>query len=190
MFIKSAASDTRQGKAIQAVNERWGESTRRWTGRETIGIPVCKKKYAPFKFEVVRGKNGEASITIERMFGCRIHSDLRKATIEKYGCREGWEPFGQWSIKKAQELAKRQTDRLNQGANQNGSGNTNSNGTIESGASSSSSDETLSSSEEDEKTANGICVNGSCAWRSRNKYDNVKKEITGIDSDDDAFDYR
>ena len=55
MFIKSAAADTLQGKAIQAVNEKWGDANnsdarRQWGGRETIGIPVCKKKYSPFAF--------------------------------------------------------------------------------------------------------------------------------------------
>mmetsp|Transcript_7557 Transcript_7557/g.13084 ORF Transcript_7557/g.13084 Transcript_7557/m.13084 type:complete len:165 (-) Transcript_7557:798-1292(-) len=163
MFIKSAASDTRQGKAIQAVNERWGQDFRRWNGRETIGIPVCKKKYAPFSFKIVREK-GEVKVTVERMFGCKCHSDLRKALIEKHGCRKGWEPFGQWSMKKAQEMAKRETDRLN--SEDHGS----------------TTDEWSS---DDEKNANSICNNGSCAWRVREKYDNVKKEITGEDSDDD-----
>ena len=45
MFIASAANDTLQGRAIQNVNERWGADFRSWNGRETIGIPVCKKKY-------------------------------------------------------------------------------------------------------------------------------------------------
>lgn len=45
MFIASAANDTLQGRAIHQVNERWGADFRSWNGRETIGIPVCKKKY-------------------------------------------------------------------------------------------------------------------------------------------------
>lgn len=164
MFIKSAASDTRQGKAIQAVNERWGEDFRRWNGRETIGIPVCKKKYAPFSCKVVREGSG-LKVIVERTFGCKIHSDLRKAVIEKHGCRKGWEPFGQWSLKKAQEIAKRETERLN--SEENGLPST---GEL---------------SSEDEKTASSICNNGICAWRVRSKYDNVKREITGQDSDED-----
>ena len=45
MFIASAANDTLQGRAIHKVNEQWGADFRSWNGRETIGIPVCKKKY-------------------------------------------------------------------------------------------------------------------------------------------------
>lgn len=37
MFIKSAANDTFQGKAIQSTNQKWGEQKRTWNGRETIG---------------------------------------------------------------------------------------------------------------------------------------------------------
>jgi hypothetical protein len=74
LFLKSAAMDTLQGKAIQEANERWGAlscpnantegnntnrtrekivSKRRGAGRKGsndvyIGIPVCKKKYTPF----------------------------------------------------------------------------------------------------------------------------------------------
>ena len=67
MFLKSAAMDTLQGKAIQEANERWGSlntpssnqsngkivSKRRLSGQRGsnnvyIGMPVCKKKYTPF----------------------------------------------------------------------------------------------------------------------------------------------
>jgi hypothetical protein len=75
VFLKSAAMDTLQGKAIQEANERWGAlscpnalntdgsqsngtsdkiiSKKRSFGRKGsndvyIGMPVCKKKYTPF----------------------------------------------------------------------------------------------------------------------------------------------
>ncbi len=54
MFIKSAANDTLQGSAIQKVNENWGADFRSWVGHETIGIPVCKKKYGTFLFFVFK----------------------------------------------------------------------------------------------------------------------------------------
>jgi len=132
MFIQSAAAERglHQSRAIQAANERWGEG--RWTGRETIGIQVCKKKYTPFNFTVTSqrqqqeedgggGNNGGGRqpqprrrvVKVERMFGCPHHSKLRRRVIEKHGERPGWEPFGQWSMKKAQELARRETRRLN-----------------------------------------------------------------------------
>ena len=71
MFLPSAANDTLQGRAIQKINEKWGvhinskdndrnpsltcksishRNKSGSTGAETIGIPVCKKKYAPFEF--------------------------------------------------------------------------------------------------------------------------------------------
>lgn len=153
MFIKSAATDTLQGKAIHAVNIRLGEG--RWNGRETIGIPVCKKKYSPFKFEIVRDAHGRAKVTVERMFGCACHSALRKATIEQHGTRNGWEPFGQWSMRKALERARRETWRLN-----NEEGETSSD----------------PSSSDDEKTLT-ICHYGNCTWKSKEKFDDVSLEL-------------
>ena len=119
MFIKSAATDTCQGKAIQSINEKWGEQGRTgtgrpWGGRETIGIQVCKKKFSPFAFTVdtidddentAKNSNATASssatgdrkrkiVKVVRMFGCPHHSDLRKEKIECHGVRKGWEPFG------------------------------------------------------------------------------------------------
>lgn len=167
MFMKSAANDTLQGKAIQSINVRWGEDSRNWSGRETIGIPVCKKKYAPFSFKVERDEKGRAKVTVERMFGCHCHSNIRKKLIQKHGCRTGWEPFGQWSLKKAEEKAKRQTELIN----------------AEEGL---TSDEGWSSEEEVAK-ASSICNNGSCAWKSRQKFDDVKKELTGEESNADQI---
>lgn len=124
-----------QGQAIQRVNQTWGEDPlSRATGRETIGITVCKKKYKPFLFPIVPvkgGRRGSSSggggdtaqkeqqqqglveVQVIRMFGCKCHHPLRKAVIERHGMRQGWEPFGQWSLRKAQDMARRETIRLN-----------------------------------------------------------------------------
>ena len=155
MFARSASTDT-QSRAIQSINERWGEG--QWCGRETIGVAVCKKKYAPFSFTVVDGPAGKV-VKVERMFGCRIHSDLRREKIELHGERTGWEPFGQWSLRKAQELARRETDRLN--------GRDEASSEDESSVELSASDEELRS----------MCHNGRCAWKMREKYDNVHEEL-------------
>jgi hypothetical protein len=159
MFIKSAASDTYQGKAIQAVNERWGEGG--WNGRETIGITVCRKKYSPFSFTVENGPAGKA-VKVERVFGCRCHSDIRRVKIEMHSVRNGWEPFGQWSMRKAQELARQETDRINGRA-----ANTTANP---------EGDPVVLSSDEELKT---MCHNGKCTWKMKAKYDNIYREITG-----------
>lgn len=203
MFIKSAAHDTLQGRAIQAVNEKWGEDFRKWGGRETIGIPVCKKKYSPFCFKVIEHKdenlenNGniqqkrrrpKLEVTVERMYGCKCHSDIRKTVIEQRGVRQGWEPFGQWSLKKAQELAKKETERLNSpqskvlkttpavaiSTNQASDGET-------------TSEEDDSSSDDDRRTAflPTMCHNGMCTWKVRAKYDNVYREIRGHTESDE-----
>ena len=166
MFIKSAATDTLQGRAIQAINTRWGEDFRKWQGRETIGIPVCKKKYAPFAFRIIRSEGGAPKVTVERMFGCRCHSNLRKAVIEQHGCRSGWEPFGQWSLRKAQEKARMETERLNNGGD-----------LLESGS------ESWSSC--DEKSALSICNNGQCTWKIREKFDDICSELQSDEERED-----
>lgn len=209
MFAKSAATDTLQGRAIHAVNERWGSDFRRWNGRETIGIPVCKKKYAPFDFKVRRvvpGPNGERErvvVTVERMFGCHCHSLQRREVIERHGVRKGWEPFGQWSMGKAKALAKRETERLN--GNGGGSGTAGSNGggggssgsgsegylSGDSGGASSSSSSTPFCSDDERQQRpeplpfwKNMCNSGQCAWKYKDKYDDVFSEIHDSDSDD------
>lgn len=171
MFIKSAATDrtAKQGRAIQDINEKWGEG--RWCGRETIGIPVCKKKYAPFNLTVeTKGEDGSKIVKVVRMFGCPHHSNLRKERIEKYGERTGWEPFGQWSLRKAQELARRETNKLNGVA------------TVTTTDEESSAASASASSDEEIKT---MCNNGKCTWKVKTKYDNVYREITGISQSED-----
>lgn len=195
MFIRSAANDTLQGKAIQQVNEYWGEDFRSWGGRETIGIPVCKKKYSPFSFTIAQAEEEvdeedsdgrqrpKMVVAVNRMYGCKCHSNIRKAVIEQHGERKGWEPFGQWSMKKAQDLARKETDRLNQprmvkppspGSDVSTDGTT-------------SSEDWTSS--DDEKLSNNLlpsmCNNGSCTWKVKAKYDNIYAEIHGRSESDD-----
>ena len=197
MFIRSAAHDTLQGRAIQKVNEHWGEDFRSWGGRETIGIPVCKKKYSPFCFEIADSNDGsddddeedsgrrrpKMEVEVSRMYGCKCHSDMRKAVIEQHGVRKGWEPFGQWSLKKAQDLARKEAERLNQPR------------TLKStpGSDTSSTDGTTTSedwtSSDDEKVSNNLlpsmCNNGSCTWKVKAKYDNIYAEMHGRSESDD-----
>lgn len=188
MFIRSAATDTLQGKAIQAVNEKWGEDFRQWGGRETIGIPVCKKKYKPFSFSVVleTGDDGvlRKRVKVERMYGCKCHSDIRKAKIQVHGERKGWEPFGQWSLRKAREMAKRETERLNQCP-----ALSDENATPEQVGWSSPTKNKLEDSKPDSKTGSilTMCNNGSCIWKIKTKYDNIFAEIHGQSDSEDEF---
>ena len=70
-------------------------------GRGTIGIAVCKKKYAPFCFHAdnQQSKSEEGDepsgsfIQVGRMFGCPCHHSARKSIITQQGERKGWEPF-------------------------------------------------------------------------------------------------
>ena len=202
MFIKSAASYTDQGKAIQSINEKWGEEssgTRRpWGGRETIGIQVCKKKYSPFLFTVEtpdddendsKNCNGTATSRVERkpfvkvvrLFGCPHHSDIRKEKIECRGVRKGWEPFGQWSLRKAQQLARRETARLNSVDNKNNNRNED-NGDKKVAAISGDGNFCVKNDVGSENCIDEIktiCHNGKCLWKKRGKYDDVHNEITG-----------
>lgn len=188
MFIRSAAHDTLQGRAIQKVNEHWGEDFRSWGGRETIGIPVCKKKYSPFCFKITDGNvddKGERRLDVDvtRMYGCKLHSDMRRTVIEQHGVRKGWEPFGQWSLKKAQDMARKEADRLNQPRNVK----------VSPGSDTSSTDGTTTSedwtSSDDEKLSNNLlpsmCNNGSCTWKVKAKYDNIYAEMHGRTESDD-----
>jgi hypothetical protein len=229
MFIKSAASETNQGKAIQSINEKWGGTDRTWNGRETIGVQVCKKKYTPFLFTVETtddgeendAKNGNAAATstaasgktttagnggrkkivkVVRVFGCPHHSQFRKEKIECYGTRKGWENFGQWSLRKAQQLARRETNRLNNKNKNNGddcssedtkqgiksslslsssSSNGGKNVASNNTAGGTSKGNTSNSDNEEIKT---ICHNGKCTWKMKEKYDNVYNEIMGYGS--------
>lgn len=133
----------RQSQAIQSVNEKWGEGRWCGRETIGIQVCKKKYSPFSFTTTVVEttakqpsstsssSSNKAASaaattpkegtttcnrrrvVKVERMFGCPHHSKLRKRVIEQHGERPGWEPFGQWSMKKAQELARRETRRLN-----------------------------------------------------------------------------
>lgn len=161
IFFTSAATDTLQGKAIQAINERWGTDFRKWVGRETIGIPVCKKKYSPFNVRVKKLDNGQIKIFVERLYGCSCHSAIRKQCIEKHGERKGWEPFGQWSLSKALSLARKMIDKIKVGQWDR---------KVE------TSDATESEEDEIVGSWKSICHNGKCAWRIKSKYDDITQD--------------
>ena len=167
MFMPSAANDTPQSKAIQKINERWGADFRRWNGRETIGIPVCKKKYAPFQFKTKRLENGVLKVVVVRMYGCICHSHLREKVIRKHGERKGWEPFGQWSLSKAQVLAKKVMERSLK--NIELKTDTDSDYSIRGSSPTPSDDETTSLKQ--------ICNFGKCAWKYKHKYDDISEEM-------------
>ena len=170
MFIKSAANDTLQGKAIHSINERWGKnrSSKNWIGTETIGIPVCKKKYAPFEFKKRVLKDGRVHVEAIRLYGCVCHSHLREKVIKKFGPRKGWEPFGQWSMKKAQLIARKLSDDIN---------------AVSSVSESSSGDEDSSSDSDHLRSPTPmfdlkrLCHNGRCIWKMKHKYDDICEEI-------------
>jgi hypothetical protein len=165
MFIKSAANDTLQGRAIQSINIRWAinKNFKNWIGTETIGIPVCKKKYAPFDFRKRVSEDGRVHVEVVRMYGCACHSHLREHVIKRYGTRKGWYPFGLWSIKKAQIIARKLTESLNASASSELGGEE---------SSSSSSD-----FEDNTFAWKRLCHNGRCAWKMKHKYDDVYEEI-------------
>lgn len=186
MFHPSAATDTPQGRAIQKINEVWGQDKHRgWNDYKNIGIPVCKKKYRPFEFQIKKkNKLGGVEIKVVRMYGCAAHSNIRKTLIERHGERKGWEPFGQWSLGKAKAAARRETQRLNAELN-------NSSSCLSDTSSSTSgydSARSLSSEEENgslcliedtrqQQPWQTLCSNGSCNWKIRGKFDDICSEI-------------
>eukprot|EP00956_Cyclotella_meneghiniana_P036965 scaffold133326_cov31-Cyclotella_meneghiniana.AAC.3 len=206
MFHASAAADTLQGRAIQKMNNTWGSHHRvHRTGYgddgKSIGIPVCKKKYRPFEFHLKKRRNndGRVEITVERMYGCGLHSDVRKSTIIKHGERKGWEKFGQWSLSKAKAAAKREAARLNNDIVASVSNNNNNNRSCCSPSCSDSSSGYDSTSSSSEGTDSSSCVNnrkdtggaterqqqswqtlchdGMCNWKVRGKVDDICLEI-------------
>ena len=180
MFHPSAATDTLQGRAIQKINEVWGEEHRGWDNYKNIGIPVCKKKYRPFEFRIKKKtKLGGYEISTVRMYGCPCHSNIRKRVIEQHGERKGWEPFGQWSLGKAKAAARRETQRLNEQYNSSSSLSDTSSSGYES-SSSSTEDESLCLMREDTKSQkpwHSLCANGTCNWKMRGKVDDICEEI-------------
>ena len=115
------------------------------------------------------------------MYGCRIHHDLRKAVIEKYGERDGWEPFGQWSLQKAREIAKQESLLLGKDGNRRRSDSTEASegGTDLADEDSSSSEGSGTCITLGQKKTASMCMNGKCAWKVRSAYDDVYYEING-----------
>jgi hypothetical protein len=207
MFTRSAAMDTLQGKAIHSINVKWGScnntdissscslstgtpvASGRAPGRETIGIPVCKKKYKPFAFHVTKQNkcnNGKVLVQVERLYGCQCHHPYRKKVIGQHGERQGWQPFGVWSLRKAQNQARMEAEQLN--GEHLGNADNSSTTTVD--TADDSADEDMSSSTKiavnNETTAvalrkslSSICLNGACTWKVQSAYDNIYKEIHG-----------
>lgn len=125
------------------------------------------------------------------MFGCPHHSDIRKQKIECHGIRKGWEPFGQWSLRKAEQLARKDTVRLNSSDEKNNvnqhveedekipalpmDGSNDVKNEVKNEVKSDKGNNLLNI--DDVKT---ICHNGKCLWKKRNKYDDIYNEITGF----------
>lgn len=209
MFHPSAATDTLQGRAIQNINATWGEDTHRgWEDYKSLGVPVCKKKYRPFEFKIrgrrikninnskstttttaATNKNGEQTgvdICVVRTYGCSCHSLIRKQIILQHGERKGWERFGQWSLSKAKEAAKKETIRLNANVTM-----------LKQLLPGLKYDTTTSSSSEDENHTDNatslcyignsakhkqqpwetLCANGTCNWKMSGKCDDIISEI-------------
>lgn len=220
MFLRSAAPDTLQGRAIQQVNETWGAlhmkqeevddilNKRRARGRSYkgssdlyIGIPVCKKKYTPFQIKrsvINTSPSGRVSVSVsvERMYGCRCHSELRRKVIERHGERVGWEKFGQWSLAKAKASAIRavRTDvrkNIPQTLSKCVSSSSLSSCSIESRKrlhSEIQNSVCLNSSEplrtsgkkikvSQQQRFDGVCRNGSCLYKTVDEYDDIGLEI-------------
>ncbi|CAM9418126.1 unnamed protein product, partial [Choristocarpus tenellus] len=75
-----------QATALAASCARWGEGP---LGREQIAVPVCKRKYQPFRDR-------------EKMYGCHLHHAKRKALLDRHGPRDGWESFDQWTVEEGE----------------------------------------------------------------------------------------
>ncbi len=120
------------------ASARWGAGA---PGREQIAVPVCKVKYQPFRpvkgprpaaapNDSSSGSGGGKSSRgtakerqeerqqqqqpreRERMFACHLHHRQRKASIEKAGCRQGWQSFSAFhSLPLAPAVASRRPSR-------------------------------------------------------------------------------
>jgi len=177
---ESAAKEGLQSQAIKKADEKWGTDCR------NIGLPVCKKKYRPFEFLINRtseeGEVGYHEIKVSRLYGCPLHSHLRKEVIERHGERNGWEPFGQWSISKARAAARREQARVNYELRELYEGDRFDVCSVAKScqvSSSESEDDELSSKESPKQKArcSTLCDNGVCTWKIRGKVDDIAEEI-------------
>lgn len=93
----SSASAGPQASAMLKASAKWGTGE---VGKEQIPGPVCKVKYQPFRRSPqggdMVGLGGKGTPQREKMYACHLHHTKRKALVEKFGPREGWEPFSQW----------------------------------------------------------------------------------------------
>lgn len=180
MFARSAAADTRQGQATQRVNARFGSDALGRQGRESLGMAVCKKKYTPFVFPVTTAAGndgGTVRVTAERRLGCRAHHRLRQEVIARHGLRPGWEPFGQWTCRKANELARKDTNKRNRRlaavtAAEDGTTTTEDEGSL-------CSAEDATACVNPVYAANNfrsLCWNGNCLVKHESMYDDVEEE--------------
>jgi hypothetical protein len=122
------------------------------------------------------------------MYGCACHSLIRKQIILQHGERKGWERFGQWSLSKAKEAAKKETIRLN--------ANVTMLKQLLPGLKYDTSTTSSSSSEDENDTDNAtslcyitngtkhkqqpwetLCANGTCNWKISGKCDDIISEI-------------
>jgi hypothetical protein len=189
LFARSAAPDTLQGQAIQKINYTWGDDVLDRPGRECLGIPVCKKKYKPFGFRLETTASGRVrKIQVQRLFACASHHEIRKRTIEQYGERPGWEPFGQWSLKKAKERAKQEFLKLQVSMAKNTSDEEEDESSVTETSSSSSS--TAEAAAEEARVLQvttaaatnhlkhlSLCKNGDCCWKVKSAYDDIVEEM-------------
>jgi len=161
VHINSKDNDRNPSSTCKSISHRNKSGS---TGAETIGIPVCKKKYAPFEFrKKVLDDDGRVYIEVVRMYGCHCHSTLREKVIRRYGVRRGWEPFGQWSMKKAQQIAKKLMEKINS--------------SIDDSCDDSSSSSSLSDVDDNPVLWKKMCNNGKCAWKMKHKYDDIVEEL-------------
>jgi hypothetical protein len=77
-------------------------------------------------------------------------------------------------MRKAMELARRETERINNGRVSTANSNSDEEAS-ESPSEQSASDDEIKS----------LCHNGKCTWKVREKYDNVHRELTGYSSSDE-----
>jgi len=197
MFARSAAADTQQGQAMQRVNERFGSDALGREGRESLGMAVCKKKYTPFVFPLTTNNHtdGTVQVTAERRLGCRAHHALRLSVIAQHGLRPGWEPFGQWTYKKANELARKDTAKRNRkiaAAQVDGTTTTEDEVSLSSAEEEAatgvcanpnvtpSSSSSSSSSSYAANNFRSLCWNGNCLVKHESMYDDVEEECRTI----------
>ena len=153
--------------------------------QNALAIPVCKKKYTPFIVKRRMNNNNladeeenEYTYTIERMYGCHVHSKIRKTVIQKLGERPGWEPFGQWSMDKATAELKHKLKEAEKQNKENQSSNRTNNITQNNRTKRRDNNTTTTTT-----TTVTLCTSGKCNWKRAGKLDDIERElgVTGND---------